>query len=95
MKDFGAIMRGHAHGILEQVFNAEWIELDATAQKLVAQDFLEASEGGMTARQYHLNIGRGNLRSYADVMIVRERRGWDGPTAVFRHPFKRPAPRPA
>lgn len=77
MKDFGAIMRGHAHSILEQVFSAEWITLDAPAQKLVAQDFLEASELGCTARQYQRNIGEGNLASYAKVMIVRERKGWD------------------
>lgn len=76
-KDYGAIMRGHAYGILERVFGAEWIKLDSHAQALVAQDYLDAeSEDKCGAREYARRIGRGNLASYAQVMAVRERQGW-------------------
>jgi hypothetical protein len=77
MKDYGAIMLGHAYGILEQVFNAEWVKLDAEGRKLVAQDFLEASEHEVTAREYARRIGAGNLEAYAATMKVRFRLGWD------------------
>jgi hypothetical protein len=77
MKDFGAVMRGFGATTLEEVFGAEWVKLDADGQRLVLQDFLEASEHYVTPREYRRRIGEGNLASYAAVMKVRERRGWD------------------
>lgn len=66
MNDYGAIMTGHAYGILEQVFNAEWINLDGKAQQKVAADFLDAANAAdMGAREYQRCIGTGNLANYA------------------------------
>ena len=77
-RDFGAIMRGLGDTRLESVFGAEWINLDAKRRRLILQDFLEASEDdNLSASEYRSRIGAGNLKSYGDVMIVRERKGWD------------------
>ena len=77
MKQFGAIMHGHAGGILEQVFAGDYIHLSAHDQRLIRQDFMETSdEIGIGAREYARRIGAGNLQAYADVMRVRERNGW-------------------
>lgn len=78
MRDFGAIMRGMADAALESAFGAEWIHLDSARQRLIRQDFLEASEEeNISASEYRGRIGSGNLKSYGDVMIVRERKGWN------------------
>ncbi len=63
---YGAIMRGHAFGILEQVFNAEWLVLESADQRKIADDFLDAANGeNCSAREYARRIGAGNLASYA------------------------------
>jgi len=76
MQDFGAVLRGMGHNALEIVFNAEWIGLSESDARLVLQDFLEASQEGVTANQYARRIGRGNLQAYADTMQARFRNGW-------------------
>jgi len=63
---YGAIMTGHAYGILEQVFNAEWVNLEGKAQQRIALDFLDAANNeNCGAREYARRIGSGNLAKYA------------------------------
>ena len=65
-------MNGLAYVILEQVFNAEWINLDSDAQRKVAADFIDAaSEDNCGAREYQRRIGDGNLASYARCLKVQ------------------------
>ena len=76
-RDHGAVMRGLAYNALETAFADEWIKLDAEGQRLVAQDFLDASEDeSLSAREYRDRIGARNLESYAACMRVRMRKGW-------------------
>ena len=66
MDKYGAIMTGHAYGILEQVFTAEWINLENKDQQKIALDFLDAANNeDCSAREYQRRIGAGNLAKYA------------------------------
>ena len=77
IKDFGAVMRGLAGTALEYTWGAEYIGLSSIQEKLVMQDFLEASEGeNLTANQYYRRIGKGNLLSYAECLVARLHHGW-------------------
>lgn len=70
---YGAIMAGHAAGVLEQTFGGEWIHLKRGAG-VVACDFLDAAKiDGTTARDYANNIGKGNLQRYADTLLATPR----------------------
>ena len=78
LKDYGAIYRSLATTQLEAVFNAEFINLDREAARLIVQDFTEAAlEDGLTADRYLRRIGRGNLASYGKTMKARYTRGWN------------------
>ena len=63
---YGAIMRGHAFGILEKVFGAEWVAVESAADRaMIAEDYLDAAhEDDCSVREYQRRIGRGNLASY-------------------------------
>ena len=63
---------------LASAFDIEWTNLDADRRRVILRDFREAvTEEGLTAPEYRVRIGRGNLKAYGDVMLVRERKGWD------------------
>jgi hypothetical protein len=70
--DYGAITRGHAAGILAQVFGAEWQGLTAAQRYLICVDYLDAAnEEDCGAREYARRIGAGNLASYGRTMEAR------------------------
>ena len=78
MQHFDSDLRQQGRAALKGVFGAAWTKLDESLRKLVLQDFLEAqAEDGINAENYRSRIGAANLKSYADVMVVRERKGWD------------------
>lgn len=74
MKQFSTQAHYLAHNALQAAFGAEFTNLQEHDAFLIRQDFLEAE---CPASEYARRIGRGNLQSYADVMVVRERKGWD------------------
>lgn len=62
---------------LARVFGKEWKGLDADRKRVILRDFHEAvAEDNLQAEDYRSRIGADNLRSYGDVMLVRERQGW-------------------
>ena len=74
MSKYGAVMSGHAAGILEQIFGAEWIKLER-GTAVIIEDFLDASmEDNISAREYQRRIGEGNLQAYADTLLAGKAR---------------------
>lgn len=62
---------------LASVFGLEWKGLDSDRKRVILRDYAEAmAEESLPAEEYRRRIGSGNLRSYGDVMLVRERQGW-------------------
>lgn len=68
----------YAYKLLRESFGPEFDKLSNTDAALIGRDFLEATEeDGIDSDEYLRRIGRGNLQSYAEVMRVRARKGWN------------------
>ena len=67
-----------AYRLLHEAFGQEFDKLTNTDAALVGRDFMDArKEDDIDSREYARRIGRGNLQSYAEVMRVRARKGWN------------------
>lgn len=68
------IMRGLADSALELAFGGEWINLENGSAEVLADFITTNVDDGTSAPEYRDLIGRGNLQSYADCLLVQARR---------------------